>query len=69
VLISTLLWKVDHVTITLVLFYFCWLYQKSIRDYLEEFHLLDDDDDQIYRYLSRTILLQHYVAFRVALRK
>ena len=34
-----------------------------------EYRMLDEEEDHITRYLSRTILLQHYVTFRLALRK
>ena len=47
----------------------CCVSQKPILDYLMEYRMLDEEEDHITRYLSRTILLQHYVAFRLALRK
>ena len=38
-------------------------------DYLIEYHMLHEDEDLITRYIPRTIMLHHYVEFRLALRR
>jgi hypothetical protein len=47
----------------------CLCLQKPILDYLIEYHMLQEDDDLITRFIPRTIMLHHYVEFRLALRR
>ena len=42
--------------------------QKSVTDYLQELNMISDED-HLPRFIPATVLIQHYVEFRLALRR